>query len=84
MAELVSNEYQSVESGRKEFLASVKRLGYDGSDAWKQAVKPAAEVKQQPAKKAAKKSILGAAAKKRIAEAQRKRWAAAKKKGGRK
>jgi ParB family transcriptional regulator, chromosome partitioning protein len=82
LSDLVPNEYQGAEHGRNVFLASVKRLGYDGSNAWKELAKPAVEPKK---KAAARKAILSPAAKKRIAAAQRKRWAAAaKKKGGRK
>lgn len=86
LSNLVPNEYQGAEYGRKEFLASVKRLGYDGSNAWKELARPAAEPKREPtpAPAKAKKTILSAAARKRIADAQKKRWAKAAKKGGRK
>jgi len=72
-------EYWEANQYRKEFVADMKRLGYDVSKAWD---KPAESKSAKPAAK--KKSVLSAGAKKRIAEAQRKRWAAAKKKGGRK
>lgn len=65
---------------RKEFIADMKRLGYDASKAWDKPTEP----KPTKAAKPAKKSVLSAAAKKRIAEAQKKRWADMKKKAGRK
>ncbi len=81
------NEYQGPKYGREEFLASVKRLGYDGSEAWK-AAKPAKSVAAKPAKKKSakpaakaavekpsKKSKVSPAMKKQIAAAVAKRWA---------
>ena len=81
---LTAYEHSDAKEGRAEFLASLKRLGYDGSGAWvaakAESAKPAkASAAPAAAKPAKKKSILSAAVKKRIADAQRKRWAAAKK-----
>jgi ParB/RepB/Spo0J family partition protein len=74
--ELEASPWNGAESGRKEFLAAVKRLGYDGSSAWLKPAEPKPE-KALPAKKL----FLSAEARKRIADAQRKRWATAKKAG---
>lgn len=91
---LEAHGHQGADTGRKEFIADVKRLGYDGSSAWlkpaepkpekKAAANPAVKAAVESIAKPAKKAILSPAAKKRIADAQRKRWAKAKvKKGGR-
>ena len=58
---LVANEYDDKpEKGRKEFLDSVKRVGFDGSSAWKEPAKP----ESKPAAKARKKAPPKKAAKK--------------------
>jgi ParB/RepB/Spo0J family partition protein len=71
---LEAPQWNGAEPGRKEFLAAVKRIGYDGSGAWLKPAAPKPE-KKAAAKPAAKKVILSPLAKKRIADAQRKRWA---------
>jgi ParB/RepB/Spo0J family partition protein len=76
---LEAPQWNGAEPGRKEFLADVKRLGYDGSSAWLKPAAPKPE-KKAAAKPAAKKAILSPLAK-RIADAQRKRWAQQKKSG---
>lgn len=79
ISHLVENFGDGGEYSRKKFLASIKRLGYDGAHAWK-----VAAPKAEKALKSPKKSILSPAAKKRVADAQRKRRTAAKKGRGRK
>jgi hypothetical protein len=82
---LFVSEYSEAKNGRDDFLASVKRLGYDGSSAWakpakKTAAKPAKKASGKPAKKAPAKKTgkLSPEARKRIAGAVKKRWANSK------
>jgi ParB/RepB/Spo0J family partition protein len=76
---LTANDWQPATFCRKEFLAEIKRLGYDGAAAWKQPKK--AKPKKAAAKPAAKKAAsskgrkLSPEAKKRIVSATKKRWA---------
>lgn len=82
-ANLEASRHQAADTGRKKFIADVKRLGYDGSSAWLKPAEPKPEKKAavESIVKPAKKNILSAEAKKRIANAQHKRWAKAKEAG---
>jgi ParB family chromosome partitioning protein len=90
---LTAGEWNGPNEGRKEFLAEIKRLGYDGSSAWakpakkapakpakKAAAKPAKKASAKPAKKAPAKKTgkLSPETRKRIAGAVKKRWANSK------
>lgn len=68
-------------AGRKEFLASLQRIGYDGSRHW-QKPKPEKKAKAEgyPAKKGQRspRAVLSPESRARIVAAQKLRWAAAK------
>jgi ParB/RepB/Spo0J family partition protein len=78
-----ANEYQGTKYGRDKFLASVKRLGFDGAYAWKtsRASKSTKKSAVKKTVKAAKKEAtpakrtLSAEQKKRIKDAVKRRWA---------
>jgi ParB/RepB/Spo0J family partition protein len=75
--ELTANEWLEPPQGRKEFLASIKRLGHDGAAAWSKPAKKAKKATAKPAKKAPAKKVgkLSPEARKRIAAGVKKRWA---------
>jgi ParB/RepB/Spo0J family partition protein len=70
ISDLRADVYNDLAQCRRDFLASVKRIGFDGSDAFKQAAteraaatKAANKADKKPAKKAAKKVAKKAARK---------------------
>lgn len=83
LGNISANEYQGTKYGRDKFLASVKRLGFDGAYAWKtsRASKSTKKSAVKKTVKAAKKEAtpakrtLSAEQKKRIKDAVKRRWA---------
>jgi ParB/RepB/Spo0J family partition protein len=65
MGLLAADEWRPAKEGRGDFLAAVKRLGYDGSSAWLKPAKPKAKFAKLPGKKSVKTAAAKKAAKRK-------------------